>query len=363
MEGWLEILRRTPVAEDPLGKEAIDDMSACAARSAAISRRLLLYGGDHVTKAEPLELATFLRKLESTLVAVVGPGSQVAVHAAPCRMTHADPDELAHVLTNLAANARDAMQGRGRLQIVLREPTTEERSSLPSAGHALDVADTGTGISRDVLPHLFEPFVSTKGGRGTGLGLASVKKLVEGAGGRVRVKSSSVGTTFTLLIPDAPPLADAPAPPSSVKRLVSAVEPLDAPLVLFVEDDDRILRVFEQVLRHAGLRLDVAQSVDEALACLERRAPDLIWTDAVMPGRPTRELLSEVRRRWPSIPVVVCSGHVAEELLRRDIFAGEVEFVQKPYTASQVVERARRARAEGRPRSASVQRDTLASRS
>jgi signal transduction histidine kinase/CheY-like chemotaxis protein len=357
IEGWLELIERALPRDASEGREALAQMDLSAERAAAIGRRLLLVGGAHVSQKERTDLHAFLESLRGTLAAVLGYDRELELAPSGTFFATLDPVELAHVLVNLAANARDAMSGGGRLTVVLREPTAEERTQIPDVASAIDVTDTGTGMTPEFARKIFDPFFSTKGAGGTGLGLASVKQLVEGAGGRVTVQSElGHGTTFTVLLPAGDATQDSGIVTAASSADLPTESSADGPLVLFVEDEAGIRQVFERLLVQSGLRLDVAADVDAAIACLERRVPDLVWTDAVLPGRPTRDLIAEVRRIAPEVPVVVCSGHVAEELLRRDLRAGGLEFVPKPYSAGQVVERARLAAAErrGKPSATSM---------
>jgi two-component system cell cycle sensor histidine kinase/response regulator CckA len=346
VEGWLEVLRGALPEGHPSGREALEQMSVSAERATAIGRRLLLLGDAYIPRVERVDLCSFLEGLRGTMAAVLGPDHRLTLEHSGSHACTLDPVELAHALVNLGTNARAAMQGGGgSLAIVLRDPTPAERDASPGAASAIDVTDTGTGMLPEHVSKIFDPFFTTKGAAGTGLGLPSVKRLMEGAGGRVTVRSEvGVGTTFTVLLPGA---SEAEASRTAFFSPQAEATPPDpraeGPLVLLVEDEVRIRRVFERLLIRSGLRLDFAADVDEAIACLTRRVPDLVWTDAILPGRPTRELIAEVRRVAPDVPIVVCSGHVAEELLRRDLRAGDLEFVPKPYSAAKLVERARRA--------------------
>jgi two-component system cell cycle sensor histidine kinase/response regulator CckA len=201
-----------------------------------------------------------------------------------------DPTQLEQIIMNLAVNARDAMQGRGRLSIrVIADAKTV----------AIDVADTGGGMPSEVVARIFEPYFTTKEiGKGTGLGLATVHGIVEHAGGKIAVASEpGCGTTFHIALP----------------KTMLASESMTGEIrvthgtVLLVDDDDVVRRLTERMLRAGGYEVLAAASGPDALARTSRF--DILLTDMVMPGMSGRELAREIGGSYADTRIVFMSGY------------------------------------------------------
>ncbi len=345
IEGWIEVLRREGDQDNEEHDEAVREMRDSVRRAAAVGRRLLYVGGQNLSTSRPTDLAEFLERVQGTLATAAGPQVQVTIAIAACPWVQVDTTELTHVLVNLVVNARDALRQGGRIRMALE---TIDFGAAGKPGVRISVEDDGPGIAADVLPHVFEPFFTTKGRRGTGLGLAIVRRLIEGIGGTVALRSGPTGTTVELELPglthesafEVPARAALRASPGPASTGDSDLRPQ----LLFVEDQPSIRQVFSKVVPRFGIDMLCADSADTALEVLEHTRPDLIWSDAVMPGRPVQDLIN--RAEELGIPIVICSGHVEEELLRRDLRTHDVEFVPKPYTARQLVARVRQAAVE-----------------
>jgi two-component system cell cycle sensor histidine kinase/response regulator CckA len=193
-----------------------------------------------------------------------------------------------------------------------------------------------------VLAHIFEPFFTTKTvGMGTGLGLATVYAFATEAGGTLRVRSSpGTGATFTLLLPESAARA---ALPEVASPSLAAVEGTGAAgsvgtRVFVVEDNPIVRDNMVQILRRDGFQVTAAADGDEAMAML---ASDLKFSvlciDGVMPGASTREVIEKAEARLPNMRVLLCSGHLREELLRRGVAAGRYAFLPKPFSASELL--------------------------
>jgi CheY-like chemotaxis protein len=195
----------------------------------------------------------------------------------------------------------------------------------------LEVGDSGTGMDAATQARLFEPFFSTKGARGTGLGLASVRAITTEFGGTVEVDSAlGRGTRFTLWFPARPDAATADTstvPPPRVRRVT----------ILLAEDDPAVRRVMASTLRGAGHEVLDAGSVDAAID-IARRARGtiaLLCTDAVMPGGGLRPLVDAFRELFPGAPVLVCSGYLSPDLPT----PGELDaaFLAKPFAPDALI--------------------------
>jgi PAS domain S-box-containing protein len=203
-----------------------------------------------------------------------------------------NPAELREGLTNLVYNAVHAMPAGGRLTF---------KTSRHAGMAILSVTDSGTGIPPEVLPRLFEPFYTTKGAAGSGLGLFVTYGLVSQHGGSIEVESTlGQGTTFHLRFPEAAPAA-APAVDAPVLPRVGT-------RVLVVDDEAEIRDVLGTMLRGAGLAVQEAVDATAALAALEREPFDLLITDLSMPEMSGLELAREARSRYPRLPILLLTG-------------------------------------------------------
>ena len=214
-----------------------------------------------------------------------------------------DPSQLENAVLNLALNARDAMPNGGRLTIETAnaEFDADEASPEIKPGQYVMIAvgDTGVGMPPDALARAFEPFFTTKDvGKGTGLGLSMVYGFVKQSGGHARIQSEvGNGTVVRLYVPRAIVAEVAPsAAPGTEAELPKGKE-----TILFVEDDPMVRQYTGQQIVGLGYEVITAENAVEALALVENgAAPDLLFTDVVMPGGMNgRQLALKLRERWP----------------------------------------------------------------
>lgn len=248
----------------------------------------------------------------------------------------ADPVQLRAALFNLALNARDAMDGEGRLAIRLGEATLTaddlagNADATPGRFVSIAFADEGVGIAKEDLGRVFEPFFTTKPpGKGTGLGLSQVFGFVRQSRGHVRIESAvGRGTTVTIFLPVTEAKAVAAgggASEAEVERPSRARR-----RVLVVDDNADIRALARSILAAAGFDVVVAGSGDEALALLESGvAVDLVLSDVVMPGKCDGFALAEhCAASWPWRPVVLMSGYAPD---RARMPATIAAFIPKPF--------------------------------
>jgi CheY-like chemotaxis protein len=206
-----------------------------------------------------------------------------------------DPTQLEQIVMNLVVNARDAIDGPGR--VTIRIGASEQWTTL-------EVADTGTGMAPEVTARVFEPYFTTKElGKGTGLGLATVHGIVQYVGGQISVTSEvGCGTTFRIALPK----TDLAPEPSRVVAPGTA-----SGNVLLVDDDDQLRRLTERMLRVAGYNVVSVACGADALAAARRESFDILLTDMVMPGMSGRDLARDLMDEHPQLRVVFMSGYSA----------------------------------------------------
>ena len=292
-----------------------------------------------------MDLCELLRGSEKLLRRVLGEDVRIVTDLAPGTWpVRADPGQVEQVVMNLAVNARDAMPGGGRLDISvgnmdLGEAEAAALEGLRPGPHVrLSVGDTGTGMTPEVVAHMFEPFYTTKArGVGTGLGLATVYGIVRQMEGAIRVESApGLGSRFDILLPRAGEAvaarpAAAPAPAGGTET------------ILLVEDEATVRRVVSRALERAGYAVDSVPTGRAALAAAERLGArlDLLVTDMILTDMDGKQVAEAVRRTVPGAPVLVISGYAGEAISRVGQLGEGVAFLQKPFTTEALLRRVR----------------------
>jgi len=301
----------------------IEGVRNSAQRGAGLTKQLLAFA-----RAQPMQIKQIdLRSFFSDMTTMVRPSlrsnielvTEVSDQLWPI---DADAGALELVILNLAFNARDAMKDGGRLRISAHNVVLNgEVEGLRGEHVAMQVADSGTGMSPDVVDRIFEPFFTTKSyGEGTGLGLSQVFGFAKQLGGAVAVESKpEQGSTFTLYLP-------ASRGASAEESRVNGNDGLGR--VLIVEDDTLVAELAAGMLSELGFEVTVTHSAKEALERLAGGAkPKLIFSDVVMPGGISGiEFARKVRDRFPELPILLTTGY-SEQV------AGSHGFpvLQKPY--------------------------------
>ncbi len=256
-------------------------------------------------------------------------------------LTEIDPGDFQDVLINLVINARDAMPDGGQLLIQTRnsvldsEDCAAHQDMTPGEYVVLLISDSGIGIDELHQKKIFEPFFTTKEqGKGTGLGLAMVFGFIRRSGGCIRVDSETgQGTTFSIFLPrvqaDAVLPLDRNGDPDETGRV-----PRGSETILVVDDEEELLLLAKDILSAAGYRVLTALNGEQALVQLKENAEiALLMSDVVMPGGMTGfELIDEALRRYPSLKVLLSSGHISKTLSQGSALRDHVNLLKKPYT-------------------------------
>jgi len=256
----------------------------------------------------------------------------------------ADVVQLEQVIINLVVNARDAMPNGGAITIRTANVESSEAERLSFEGMVpadyvlIEVQDTGTGMSQEVIDKIFEPFFTTKElGKGTGLGLSTVYGIVKQTEGYIYpVSVLGVGTSFKIFLPRHVQAASEAGAKSGAAAPVRDLTGHER--ILLVEDEESVRAFSAQALRATGYEVFEADGGEEALEVLEdlEFKIDLMISDVVMPEMDGPTLLKHVRGQMPHLKVIFVSGY-AEESVRRDIEDDQsVEFLPKPYSLDQI---------------------------
>lgn len=283
---------------------------------------LLAFGRGQTLTPQPVAVNERIDALSTLLGDLIGDNVRLQRQlTSESTLVLMDPRRLDQVLTNVVTNASDAMADGGILTIrTTREFSDEVRvgDGPPGTGPWVQVcvADTGSGIAPDDLPHVFEPYFTTKsGGRGTGLGLSSTYGVVAQSGGTVTIDSEpGVGTTVRVWLPlHDPDHAEPGADAAGLARPASEYLPTPPPCVLLVEDDAELRTLLVEELESDGWTVMSERSGEGALRHLEH-AVDLLVTDVQLPGIDGVELAALFSERRPELKVVFITGAPAEGL-------------------------------------------------
>jgi two-component system, cell cycle sensor histidine kinase and response regulator CckA len=259
-----------------------------------------------------------------------------------------DPTQIDQILANLCVNARDAIDGVGRVAIETDNVTLDEGDctrypeAVPGDYVLLAVSDDGCGIDKEILDKLFEPFFTTKEvGKGTGLGLPMIYGIVKQNNGIVNVYSEpGEGTTFKIYIPRHIGEDKREQKQSAGLSLVGGHE-----TVLLVEDEPILLQMGKAMLERLGYRVLDANSPAEAVKIAEEHKNDihLLITDVIMPEMNGRDLADKLLSLHPHLKLLFMSGYTADVIAHHGVLDPGVKFVQKPFSMKDLANRIREA--------------------
>jgi signal transduction histidine kinase/DNA-binding response OmpR family regulator len=336
ISGNLQLLTRE-VAGNERAEARVQNALTGVSRGAKLAAQLLAFGRRQPLEPKVVNIGRFVRGMDDLLRRSLGEEIEIETTVSGGLWnTFADPGQIENALLNLAINARDAMNGRGKLTIEVGNAFLNDDYTLahpdvsPGQYVLLAVTDTGTGIAPDILDKVFEPFFTTKAeGRGTGLGLSMVYGFAKQSGGHVKLYSEpGMGTTVKLYLP------------RSMRSEDRVVEVSQQPViggsetVLVVEDDEQVRATAVEMLTDLGYRVLKAPDASSALAVVESGVPvDVLFTDVVMPGAlRSPELARRVRERLPDIAVLFTSGYTENAIVHGGRLDEGVSLLPKPYT-------------------------------
>jgi two-component system, cell cycle sensor histidine kinase and response regulator CckA len=328
----------------------LQEVIRAATRGAQLTRQLLTFSRRDVVQPRVLDLNDVVSDMHKMLSRTIPATVQLTTSLAPhLWKTKIDPGQIEQILMNLAVNAKDAMPGGGRVTIAtanaeIHTPGSDSEHKVPPGNYVtLSVADTGSGMSKQVLERIFEPFFTTKPkGQGTGLGLATVYGIVEQAGGYITADSEvGHGTTFTVYLPRTDddmldePQEGAPTTTGTGRGRV----------ILVAEDEDAVRELVIRILRKDGYTVLPAPNGVEAIRAAQtfRGRIDLLLSDVVMPDVSGKEVAERTR-----LPTLYMSGYADEILTDQGIDAPREALLEKPFSAEDLINAIRAALARDR---------------
>lgn len=320
-----------------------------ANRAAGLVRQLLAFSRQQTLQPRVLNLTDVLVDLSNLLRRLIGENIELKlVHARELGLLKADQGQIEQVIINMAVNARDAMNGGGKLTITtsnlsLTAPLRREHEEVPAGDWVvIEVTDTGSGIPPEIVGRIFDPFFSTKEvGKGTGLGLSTCYGIVKQTGGYIFVDSEvGRGTTFSIYLPRH--IKTAGEEEAKEKAASQAAQDLTgAGTILLVEDEDAVRMFASRALRNKGYTVLEARHGENALEVLEGHQGriDLVVSDVMMPGMDGPTMLKHIRDKRPSLKAVFISGYSEERLKETFETSNDIHFLAKPFSLKQLAEK------------------------
>ncbi|NSY14815.1 PAS domain S-box protein [Agrobacterium vitis] len=343
--GNLQLLSKDVVGNEK-AERRITNALAGVNRGSKLASQLLAFGRRQALDPKVVSVGRLIRGMDEMLRRTIGEGVEIeTIVSGGLWNSLIDPMQVENALLNLAINARDAMEGFGKLTIEVGNAYIDDTYARlhddvqPGQYVALSVTDTGSGMSPELMTKVFEPFFSTKPeGKGTGLGLSMVYGFVKQTGGHVKIYSElGHGTTVKMYLPRAMQQEDV-----EVERIDGPVEG-GSETILVAEDDEGVRATVVELLQELGYRVLKAPDAASALSIIESGMNiDLLFTDVVMPGQlKSSELARKAKERVPNIGILFTSGYTENSIVHGGRLDPGVQLLSKPYSREQLARKIR----------------------
>jgi signal transduction histidine kinase/CheY-like chemotaxis protein len=328
--GGLELAQRWLAEAPDKAQRHIHNALDGANRAADLTRRLLTFARAEPARPEMTDVDACITSFAELIARTIGDRIALTLDLrAEGLACWIDRQQFENALLNLAVNARDAMEGHGSL--IIRTLRDEEEDS---AALAVQVIDTGCGMSPGVIERVFDPFYTTKpAGQGTGLGMSQVFAFCRQSGGEVQIQSAEgEGTSVAMLLPVAKPAA-AEAEDQAADGEARPAGPADMLNILVVEDDHRVLAATVDAVNELGHKAVACDNPLEAEAMVEVHGGfDLILSDVLMPELTGPEMIGRLKQRWPQLSVLFVTGYAGDA--SEEASFGDHDVLRKPFTLS-----------------------------
>ncbi len=322
-------------------KDVLGEVLKAGIRSQDLIRQLLAFSRKQVLEVKQLDLNGVIRDFGKLLRRTIKENITIHYNLSD-RPLHimADRGQIEQVLMNLVVNAADALPEGGSIEIRTALLMNTPQSSEGDRSVLLAIHDNGAGMDELVTSKIFEPFFSTKGSAGTGLGLATVHGIIRQHNGDINVDSApGKGTTFNIYLPFREKDLKKSEPISyevHEERFIKGSE-----TILVVEDNPQVLSLSREVLEKNGYKVITASSSSLALPVIEENDLDLLLTDIVMPEINGKELYSQACRKKPELKVLYMSGYNDKIITHIEGEEFDIPFIQKPFTEKQLLQKIR----------------------
>ena len=329
IQGNMDLLLLTN-SDEGVRRRVAAAKAACA-RGAKLTGQLLAFARNQTLDLRPLSVRALFEDVAELVKPLLGFDIEVVMVVEDgAEFVAADANQMEMAMVNLAINARDAMNGKGR--VVFRSSSSEVApDTLVEDDYVkIEVSDNGSGMYPEVAAKVFEPFFTTKAvGKGTGLGLSQVYGMAQQSGGAAIARSvPGQGTTIEIWLHRA--VAETPERHASK----TPAKVLSGLKILLVEDDDLVRAGMADALTAFGCLVFQADSGREGLLALERERPDILLTDYFMPGMTGAELATRARELFPELPVLVATGYADMSAIEGALGGDAV--LRKPFQLSEL---------------------------
>ncbi len=361
--GNCDLLLMRHSASDPSFEE-INEVRQNSVRAAGLVRQLLAFSRQQTLQPKVLALTDTLTELSMLLRRLLGERCELKIdHEADLWAVRADEGQISNAIMNLAVNARDAMPPEGGRVTIrtanfhLTGPKSVGTATMPAGEYVqIDVADNGSGISKENIPKIFEPFFTTKPtGQGTGLGLSTVYGIVKQTGGFITVDSEpGKGTDFSIYLPRHIVVQGVQAEPPAEAETASPSAPADITgqdTVLLVEDEEAVRSFAARALRMRGYTVIEASGGEIALDAVRSHQGtiDLLVTDVVMPNMDGPTLVRAASRLRPEMRIIFMSGYAEDAFRKSEDRDENMHFLPKPFGLKQLVSKVKEDLSEDSP--------------
>jgi two-component system, cell cycle sensor histidine kinase and response regulator CckA len=334
INGYAQFAQFDLPPESPI-REIVSTIESAGNRAALLTKQLLTFSRKSAPSPIPLNLNEQISAITRMVERIVGENIQIETQLEPkLWQTTIDPSSIDQVIMNLVVNARDAMPRGGRITL----STSNLAGATPEQDLVeMTIADTGTGMTEEVRQRLFEPFFSTKGDKGTGLGLATVFDVVSQAAGSIELDSElGKGSIFRIRLPRTQ------VSPRAISNLdFTALRTTGGERILVVEDDRNVLKWARMTLERAGYEVFAAESAATALNMFraEKGLIDCVLADVMLPDSTGPDLVEKLRVSNGKLRAVFMSGYPKESLDARTTILPSDPFLEKPLRATDLIEK------------------------
>jgi len=348
------ILGHTELAMEQLGQDHpifnhLQHIRQAANRSTDITRQLLAFARKQIVSPKVIDLNETVAGMLKMLLRLIGEDIDLAwlpgQRLWPIKI---DPSQIDQILVNLFVNARDAIEGVGKITVETGNRKLDEEYCLAHDGFVsghyvkIDVSDNGSGMDKETVSHIFEPFFTTKGvNKGTGLGLATIYGIVKQNNGFVNVYSEKgQGTTFSIYFPRYLGKTDTEESEFTVEPALRGNE-----TILLVEDESTMLDITTTMLQHLGYTVLAAGSPSEAIRLAGEYSAEihLVLTDVIMPEMNGRILTEKLMENRSELSCLFMSGYTANVISHHGVLDDGVNFIQKPFAKNELAAKIRHA--------------------
>ncbi len=344
--GYTQLLLMNKSKEDPEFFQ-LKQIEKAGQRSSELTRQLLTFSRNVESKPIPLNLNNEIKRTYTILKRTIPKMIDIElILEDDLKNINADPIQMEQILMNLGVNSRDAMPDGGRLVFETKNVVLDEEyfkihpAAMPGEYVLLSIADTGFGMNKETMEHIYEPFFTTKEvGKGTGLGLAMVYGIVESNGGYITSYSKpDEGATFRIYFPVLKADIEVRASDIKEEKLQGGSE-----TILLVDDEETVLDIAKIMLERFRYTAITAESGEDAIEIFKKSNPypDLVILDIGMPGMGGHKCLKELLKIYPDIKVIISSGYPENGKTEKTIESGAAGFIAKPYRLADMLKKVR----------------------